>query len=169
MCEYIDVYDANRQVTGRIVAREGSQLGEGEFMLYVLAIIQNEPGEFLITQRSLDKHWAAGWWETTGGGVLAGETPEQAVVREVGEETGLDVSHEVPELLYTYENVDTVHHDNYFVNIYRFRFDFDPSTVSLQESEAIDFRLATWDQISELAEQGRFLHFNRIKLALDRE
>lgn len=31
------------------------------------------------------------WWNTTGGGIDDGETPEQAAVREVHEETGLQI------------------------------------------------------------------------------
>ena len=38
-------------------------------MLYVLALVENARGEFLITQRALDKSWGAGWWEVSGGGV----------------------------------------------------------------------------------------------------
>ena len=74
MQEMIDIYDGNRQPTGETMAREGAFLREGQYMLYVLALIEDARGRFLITQRSLDKHWAAGWWEVTGGGVRAGET-----------------------------------------------------------------------------------------------
>lgn len=34
---------------------------------------------------------AGSWWNTTGGGIDDGETPEQAAVRELAEETGLRV------------------------------------------------------------------------------
>ena len=92
MEELIDIYDRNRNYTGLTVPLEGAHMGEGQYMLYVLAIIQNKEVRMLITQRSLDKHWAAGWWEVTGGGVSAGETSEQAIVRELAEEVGLDVA-----------------------------------------------------------------------------
>jgi 8-oxo-dGTP diphosphatase len=50
------------------------------------AIIFNECGELLILQRR-----DVPVWTLPGGGIDAGESPEEAVVREVNEETGLDV------------------------------------------------------------------------------
>ncbi len=169
MDELIDIYTDDRIFTGKTIPREGAFLQEGEYMLYVLALLENRNGEFLITQRSFDKHWAGGWWEVTGGGVLSGETPHDAVTREVGEETGLDVSDQLIEPVYSYENVDLKRGDNYFVDIYHFHLDFTAEDVVLQSSEAIDFRLATWDDIVALNEQGIFLHFNRLCQALAAE
>ena len=162
MQEMIDIYDRNRQRTGIVIPREGAFLEEGQYMLYVLTLIEDAKGRFLITQRSLDKHWAAGWWEVTGGGVRAGESSKEAVRREVPEEVGLEVTGEVPEPVYSYENVDLKRGDNYFVDIYHLRLDFDAADVRLVDGEAIDFRLATWDEIADLAEQGIFLHYERL-------
>ena len=166
MVEYIDVYDRNRVRTGLTVPREGARLGEGQYQLYVTAILQALDGRYLVTRRSLDKSWGAGWWEVTGGSSLVGEDSLQAVVREVGEEVGLDVSGIEPELVYSYENVDLARGDNYFMDIYRFAFDLRVEDVVLQESEAIDCKLATWEEIEELNAQGVFLHFKRIATAL---
>ena len=60
-------------------------------MMYVLAILENEEGKFLVTQRALDKKWAAGGWEMPGGGAKSKESSLDAIKREVKEETGLDV------------------------------------------------------------------------------
>lgn len=169
MEELIDIYDSARNRTGRTVAREGARLQEGEYMLYVLAIVQDAQGRYLITQRSLDKHWAAGWWEVTGGGVLAGETSAQSVVREVREEVGLDVSGQPLAPVHTYENVDLERGDNYFVDIYHFHLDVTEGDVTLQGSEAIDCAFATWDEICALAGEGKFLHFSRLRQALEAE
>ena len=166
MDEFIDVYDAERNPIGKTIPREDAFLKEGEFMLYVLAIVQNAEGRYLITQRSMDKHWAAGWWEVTGGGVLAGESSVQAVQREVREEVGLDVAGYPLEVVYTYENVDLESGDNYFVDIYRFQLDVTADDVVLQDEEAVDCKMATFDEIEHLGEQGIFLHFKRIEQAL---
>lgn len=52
----------------------------------VAAVIRNEAGQILVQQRSDN-----GSWEVPAGAVDPGETPAQALVREVYEETGLSV------------------------------------------------------------------------------
>lgn len=167
--ELIDIYDRDRRKTGLVLPREGLHLEPDQRMLYVYALIENEDGLFLVTRRSLDKSWAAGAWEVTGGGVRAGETPWQAICREVREETGLDVAGQPDEPVYSYENVDVGHGDNYFADVYHFHLEFSEDDVTLQRSEAIDFRLATWDEISAFAEHGEFLHYERLRAALRAE
>ena len=169
MDELIDIYDADRRRTGLTIPREGAFLKEGQFMLYVLAIVQNTEGKYLITQRSMDKHWAAGWWEVTGGGVLSGETSAQAVLREVREEVGLDVSDQTLEPGYAYTNVDLERGDNYIVDIYHFHLDVSKDDVVLQDSEAIDCMFASWEEIQRFADEGVFLHFSRLRQALEAE
>lgn len=54
-------------------------------------IIRNRQGEIFITRRAADAHMA-NKWEFPGGKVEAGESPEQALVRELAEETGINVT-----------------------------------------------------------------------------
>src|SRR5437763_11981549 len=54
------------------------------------AVIRDRPGRILLVLRANDP--GRGLWSLPGGRVEPGETPEQAVVREVREETGLEVS-----------------------------------------------------------------------------
>ena len=67
--EYWDIYDRNKQLTGRRMKRNDWILQEGEFHLSVLGVVRRPDGKFLITRRKLDKAWAPGWWEVPGGGV----------------------------------------------------------------------------------------------------
>lgn len=53
-----------------------------------VGIIRNQQGEIFITQRAADAHMA-NKWEFPGGKIEAGESPEQAVIRELQEETGI--------------------------------------------------------------------------------
>jgi 8-oxo-dGTP diphosphatase len=53
------------------------------------AVVHDAAGRLLLIQRGHDPH--RGRWSLPGGRIEPGESPEQAVVREVREETGLDV------------------------------------------------------------------------------
>jgi 8-oxo-dGTP pyrophosphatase MutT (NUDIX family) len=69
-------------------AKADSSGGPREF---AAAIIVNEAGELLLLRRSPDTLRWPGRWGIAGGGVEAGETPEQALIRELREELGSDI------------------------------------------------------------------------------
>ena len=163
--EFWDIYDENKQPTGRKMKRNDWCLKEGEYHLTVLGVIARPDGTFLITKRVMTKAWAPGWWEVSGGGVQAGETSEEAVRREVREETGLDVSDAEGGYLFTYKRVNLEEGDNYFVDVYRFVMDIDERDVSFQEAEIDGYMFATKEQIDGFAKEGKFLHYDSIKQA----
>lgn len=66
------------------------------------AVVVNSENEVLIAKRAVDAH-QGGLWEFPGGKVEAGETVEQALARELLEETGIRVEHARPLI--------RVHHD----------------------------------------------------------
>jgi 8-oxo-dGTP diphosphatase len=53
------------------------------------AVVHDDSGRLLLIQRGHDPH--RGMWSLPGGRIEPGESAEQALVREVREETGLDV------------------------------------------------------------------------------
>ena len=91
MEERWDIYDKNKQLTGRTMKRNDWTLKDDEYHLTVLGVIRRSDGKFLITKRVMTKAWAPGWWEVSGGAAQAGEASYDAVLREVKEETGLDI------------------------------------------------------------------------------
>lgn len=159
MCmEYWDIYDSEKQVTGRRMLRNDWRMKPGDYHLTVLALIRDEKGRILITQRKADKEWAPLKWEIPGGGVRAGETSEQAVLREVAEETGLHFAMEQGRCIYTYRNDSPAEQNNYFVDIYEFRGDFTKADVKIQEDEVESFRLASPQEIREIGVQLSLIH-----------
>lgn len=60
-----------------------------KLLLVVACALVDPDGRVLIAQRPEDKHHG-GLWEFPGGKVEPGETPEQAVVRELREELGIE-------------------------------------------------------------------------------
>ena len=141
--ELWDIYDENRVKTGRTHPR-GKLIPEGDYHLVVHVCVQNGEGKLLLTQRSPNKGFPHKW-EWTGGSALAGEDSLSAAIREVREETGLTVHAENGMLL------DTMRRTNDFVDLWLFHEDFDLSQVKLQEGETCAARLATVDELFEMA------------------
>ena len=59
--------------------------------LVVACALINEYGNVLINERPVGKDYA-GYWEFPGGKVDEGETPEEAIIRELKEEINIDVT-----------------------------------------------------------------------------
>ena len=96
-----------------------------------------------------------------------GHEPEfLQAVREVFEETGLNIAGKTGEPIYSYENVDLERGDNYFVDIYHVSMAFNESDVRIRDREALGFALVGWDDIVELSKSGKFLHYERLCQAL---
>ena len=165
--EFWDIYDENKQRTGRTMKRNDWCLKEGEYHLSVLGVIRRPDGKFLITKRAMDKEWAPGWWEVPGGGVQVGEDSADAVAREVLEETGLDVSEAEGGLLFSYCLVIIKRGDNYFVDVYRFTMDFEEPDVKVQQEEVKGFEIADLTEIEKYGNEGIFLHYDSIRKAFE--
>lgn len=62
----------------------------GRFLVAVSALIERD-GAVLLLRRGVHRDQGPGEWEPVSGRLEAGETPENALSREVREETGLQV------------------------------------------------------------------------------
>ena len=164
--ELWDIYDKDKKPTGRTMKRNDWCLKEGEYHLSVLGVIQRPDGKYLITKRAADKAWAPGWWEVSGGAAIAGETSDEAVKREILEETGLDVTNAEGGFLFSYHRENPGEGDNYFVDVYKYHMDFTEEDIKLQTEETNAFQIADAAQLSEYDKQGIFLHYQSIKQAL---
>ena len=89
--EYWDLLDGSRAPTGRQM-RRGDPIPKGMAHIVVLGWVVRPDKRFLISRRSAEKTNPLRW-ETTGGAKQAGEDSLKAVIREIGEELGVDVSH----------------------------------------------------------------------------
>lgn len=160
--ELWDIYDKNKVPTGRTMERNNFTLADDEYHLTVLGVIKRPDGKFLITKRVMTKRWAPGWWEVSGGAAQAGESSQEAVVREIREETGLDVTGAPGGYQFTYHRENPGKGDNYFVDVYRYVMDVEESDLRIQEEEVAGVKFATAEEIKELADQGIFLHYDSI-------
>lgn len=93
-------------------------------MVSLLLIAKNK--KFLLLKRSEGEHNYSGYWGLPGGGVEKDETPTDAVIREVMEETGLDITN--MRMLNKYP------HYNTYINVFVYNSpEFDPNTIVLNE------------------------------------
>lgn len=161
--ELWDIYDSEKKPTGRTMERNHWILQDGEYHLTVLGAVCRPDGKYLITRRVMTKAWAPGAWEISGGGCRAGETSLEAIRREIREETGLDVKNAQGGYVFTYKRENPGQGDNYFADVYRFVMDFKEEDVRIQNEEILEWKLATKEEIAEIAESGQFLHYDSIR------
>jgi 8-oxo-dGTP diphosphatase len=64
---------------------------EKPYIISLYAIIRNEESEFLLLKRSEESHVDPGKWDLPGGKMEREEILENAIVREVREETGITI------------------------------------------------------------------------------
>ena len=133
--EFWDIYDINKRPTGRTMKRNDWCLKDGEYHLTVLGVVARPDGTFLITKRVLTKAWAPGWWEVSGGAAQAGESSYDAVLREVKEETGLDLIAIDDKLYDSYSAIGFSNETNAVV-IGKASGEFAPSTSTFEEISA---------------------------------
>ncbi len=68
----------------------------------VVGVVFNSAGQVLVALRPAHKHMG-GLWEFPGGKIETGETPEEALKRELFEEVGIEVQQAYPLLKYDYD------------------------------------------------------------------
>lgn len=95
-----------------------------------VAIIVNDDNKFLLLKRSDDpKIWQPSKWALVGGGIEKGESPEEAVKREIKEEIGL----EIDKFIKTFSiqrHKDSVEH------IFACRHNGEPTDITLNEENS---------------------------------
>jgi len=105
----------------------------------VAAVIVRADGRFLLAQRPAGKVYA-GYWEFPGGKIEPGETPAEALVRELREELGIEVVQAFPWITrhYVYEHATV---DLHFFRVTGFRGEphgREAQTLAWQSIERID-------------------------------
>lgn len=153
--EIWDVYDENRKLTGR-TQRRGDPLPKDDYHIVVHVWLMNSQGEFLITKRAPMKAYPL-MWESTGGSAIAGDSSLRAAIREVKEETGLDVLPERGEIIFSFKR------ENDFCDIWLFRQDFGLSEVVLQDGETINVKWASHTEIRSMVNTGEFISFHYLE------
>ena len=128
-----DGKETYKRINKTIAHKEGICHG-----ISAIALIDKD-GKLLIQKRSANKKNEPNKWDLSGAGHIGiDETPEQAAVRELFEETGVKVEIEELKLIDTYLNKVKLDKDT-FINHYTYLFlvqkDIDIKAIKMQESE----------------------------------
>ena len=142
MNELWDIYDMNKNKTGRIAERNAYNFQKGEYHIVVTGIIMNSKNEILISKRAKNKKFG-GMWECNGGSILSGETSLEGILRELKEELGIKFTKK--EAIFLKEiRRDKIPPD--FKELWLFRKDIKIEDITFPDGEAIE---AKWVNIEE--------------------
>ena len=146
MAELWDIYDENRNKTGRLAERNVYKFKENEYHIVVTGIIINDKNEILISKRAPFKKFG-NMWECNGGSILAGETSKEGILRELKEELGIEFREE--EAIFLRE----VKRDKKcpdFKDLWLFRKNIEIKDLKFPDGETIDAKWVTIDEFLEM-------------------
>ena len=145
--EYLDLYDMNDKKTGETMIR-GGEVPEGRYFNVGICYMENSKGEFLIQRASIQKGHKC---SSTGGHVQAGQTLKEAMVREIKEEIGIDVSEDELEFKGRWLKNNVV-----MCNAYYMKRDIDINECKLQEEVVESVFWKTKEEIEEMIKNNEF-------------
>ena len=89
MSELVDLVNSDGEIIERGVLRDDAMKYGELYMQIVVVVIRNSAGDLLVHQRAKTKKVNPGDIDHVCGGILSGETPEIAAIREALEEVGV--------------------------------------------------------------------------------
>lgn len=106
--------------------------------LIVHALIETS-GKYLVTKRSSLENVYPNYYDIPGGLVNFGELPQEAVIREVKEETNLDV---IPiSVIYEFSNYDNEKDMIFTTLVYKVKLLSNINDIRLDKNEHIEYKL----------------------------
>ena len=160
MIELWDIVDEHGNRTGKTMVK-GTPMKKGEYHLSVSVWIQNDAGDYLVSQRVPTKI-APNMWETTGGAAISGEDSLSAALRETKEELGVTLYPENGRVLKSYTYPHSSGDGAAYIEVWLFRQNIDIETVVLQKEETCDVKRASKEQIKQMMDQNIFIKFDYI-------
>ena len=153
--EYLDIYDDQGIKTGRKIIRgdKSVQLSKNEHIAISVIFIENEKNEFLIQKTSKEK---GGEYSSTGGHVDSGETPLEAILREVKEELGITLTkEEIKEYGYLLFDMPLRY-------LFYCKKNISMEEITIQEEEVESIEYMTASQIEKLIKENKMLKSHAI-------
>lgn len=150
--EIWDAYDKDGNKLGFDIIR-GEDIPEGAYHIIVEIYTITENNEVLITQRHKNKRRPLDW-EVTSGAILKGETPRQGAIRELKEETGIEVTDSELNFIYSciFKNWPTI------CTCFVVFINKEKTKIKLQEGETIDYRYVPYDGFKQFIKTDDFVN-----------
>ncbi|MCK7487210.1 MAG: NUDIX domain-containing protein [Bacillus subtilis] len=144
--EYWDAIDIHETPLNHTLIRD-QPIPQGMYHYVVEILTMTPDNRVLITQRAPNKTFPL-MWEITGGSVLKGETKEAGAVRELFEETGLNIVKSDLRVL------GKVVGDGYLFYSFLCVVPIDLAALRMQEGETIAARLVDFRTFERLMQDG---------------
>ena len=155
--EIWDLYNENRELIGKDHVR-GEQVPIDGYHLVVHVWIRNPKGEYLLSQRSVNRPTDPMMWGCVGGSVIKGEDSLLGALREVKEEIGVELEPDKGQVLFT--KVRKIIEGKIFndiMDVWLFNYD---GEVDLNNTTTDEVAQVAWmdrSQIKELLEHNMFV------------
>lgn len=155
MSERVDLYDSNRLFLNKTMNRKDSPQS-GEFFIVVHGLLINKFGDILIQQRVSSKElWPNLWDVSCSGALIAGESSQEGLEREIYEELGIriDLSNTPPTLTASFEQG--------FSDYYVIKCDKILDELVIEPNEISDLKWVKPSIIFEYIDQHKFVPYNK--------
>ena len=142
--ELLDIVDKNGAFTGEIVERKKAQ-ELGLLHWEVIIVVINEKKQILLQKRSANKKYFPNKWALCSGLVISGESCDEAAVRELKEELGVEFQ------------ISDLHLLEGNLNLTRFYYvitNYDESQFVIQKEELSSVKWFDLDEILEKVNSG---------------
>lgn len=161
--ELIEIVDENGNFTGQIMDKEEAHdknLLHNEVGIFII----NDDGKVLLQKRSANKRFSPNKWGLCAGHVEANESLENAALREIKEEVGLDITSK--ELIPYGEREITISDSNSHITyFYYIRCNKKENEFAIQTEELSEVKWFNIDEIITMIKEGKTsFKENRIKL-----
>lgn len=148
--EVLDLYKPEYVKTNQTVLRHEA-VPEGYCTKVIFVCVFDSEGKMLIQQRHPDKSWGGLWDVSAGGHVTAGESSEEAAVRELKEELGIEIKE------YQLQKLMSLYYPQGIHDIFSTTIEVETDTLQLQKEEVAAAKWATREEIQEMIQNKTFI------------